>query len=139
MADQMLLAGEASGSALVLDEPLSMWGGLDPATGEIIDRRHPQFGLLATGRILVMPTGRGSSSSSSVLAEAVRLGTAPAAVVLAEPDDIVLVGALVAEELYGVTCPVVVADPATYRRLRTGAQVTITPAGVSIGTEWIGA
>ena len=138
MPDRVLLAGEASGPALVLDEPLSMWGGLDPATGVIIDRRHPQFGLLAAGRVLVMPTGRGSSSSSSVLAEAIRLGTAPVAVVLAEPDDIVLVGALVAEDLYGVTCPVVVADPATYLRLSTGDQVTITPTGVSIGTAQMG-
>lgn len=132
MADRMLLAGAATGTALVLDEPLSMWGGLDPETGEIIDRRHPQSGVLATGRVLVMPSGRGSSSSSSVLAEAIRLGTAPVAVVLAEPDDIVLLGALVAEELYGITCPVVVAEPGTYSRLHTGLQVSITLTGIEI-------
>ena len=132
MADRMLLAGAATGTALVLDEPLSMWGGLDPETGEIIDRRHPQSGVLATGRVLVMPSGRGSSSSSSVLAEAIRLGTAPVAVVLAEPDDIVLLGALVAEELYGITCPVVVAEPSTYSRLHTGLQVSITLTGIEI-------
>ena len=128
----MLLAGAATGTALVLDEPLSMWGGLDPETGEIIDRRHPQSGVLTTGRVLVMPSGRGSSSSSSVLAEAIRLGTAPVAVVLAEPDDIVLLGALVAEELYGITCPVVVADPGTYSHLHTGLQVSITLTGIEI-------
>ena len=132
MADRMLLAGAATGTALVLDEPLSMWGGLDPETGEIIDRRHPQSGVLATGRVLVMPSGRGSSSSSSVLAEAIRLGTAPVAVVLAEPDDIVLLGALVAEELYGITCPVVVAEPGPYSRLHTGLQVSITLTGIEI-------
>lgn len=133
VADRVLLAGSASGPALVLDEPLSMWGGLDPTTGEIIDRRHPQAGAHASGRVLVMPAGRGSSSSSSVLAEAIRLGTAPAAVVLSEPDDIVLLGALVAAELYGIVCPVLVADPATYRRLRTGDDLSITPSGIGGG------
>lgn len=130
MSLRPLLGGEATGEAIVLDEPLSMWGGLDPETGELIDRRHPQWGAALTGRILVMPAGRGSSSSSSVLAEAIRLGTAPAAIVLAEPDDIILLGALVARELYAITCPVVVADAETYAKLRTGDRVSITAKGL---------
>jgi predicted aconitase with swiveling domain len=77
-----LVAGTAEGRALVLDEPLSFWGGVDPATGDIIEARHPQHGENVAGRILVMPSGRGSSSSSSVLAEAIRAGTAPAAIVV---------------------------------------------------------
>ena len=63
-----------SGLALVLDEPLSFWGGLDPATGALIDTHHPQRGATVAGRVLVMPSGRGSSSSSYVLAEAIRAG-----------------------------------------------------------------
>ncbi|HXF36026.1 MAG TPA: DUF126 domain-containing protein [Actinomycetota bacterium] len=105
-----LVAGRAVGPALVLAEPLSLWGGLDPATGRVIDARHPQLGARVTGRVLVMPTGRGSSSSSSVLAEAIRAGTAPAAIVLGEPDAILVLGAVVARELYGRTCPVVAVD-----------------------------
>jgi len=115
-----LVAGAATGPTLVLAEPLSFWGGIDPETGEIIDRRHPQRGDQVTGTVLVMPSGRGSSSSSTVLAEAIRLGTAPAAIVLGDPDEIVLLGALVAEELYGITMPVVVATPDEYARFRTG-------------------
>jgi predicted aconitase with swiveling domain len=99
---------EITGQALVLDEPLSLWGGMDPVTGELIDRRHPQRGARLTGRVVVMPSGRGSSSSASVLAEAVRAGTAPAAIILGEPDLILAVGSAVAEELYGVVVPVVV-------------------------------
>jgi predicted aconitase with swiveling domain len=99
---------EIIGQALVLDEPLSLWGGMDPATGELIDTRHPQRGARLTGRVVVMPSGRGSSSSASVLAEAVRAGTAPAAIILGEPDLILAVGSAVAEELYGVVVPVVV-------------------------------
>ena len=104
-----LVEGSASGDALVLDEPLSFWGGLDPLTGEIIEVNHPQRGQRVTGRILVMPSGRGSSSSATVLAEAIRLGTGPAGIVLGEPDQIIAIGALVAAELYGTRIPVVVA------------------------------
>jgi predicted aconitase with swiveling domain len=130
VADRVLLAGEATGAALVLDEPLSMWGGLDAHSGRIIDHRHPQVGETVTGRVLVMPTGRGSSSAASVIAEAIRLGTAPAAIVMAHPDDIVLVGALVAEELYGITCPIVVVDRARFDALVTGDDLTVGPAGL---------
>jgi len=133
MNSRVLLAGRARGSVLVLDEPLSIWGGLDPTTGEIIDQRHPQAGAVVSGRVLVMPTGRGSSSSSSVLAESIRLGTAPAAIVLSAPDDIVLLGAMVAEELYGTTCPVVVADAETYATLRELTVVEVTESGIHIG------
>ena len=104
-----LVVGSATGLALVLDEPLSFWGGLDPATGAIIEASHPQRGEVVTGRILVLPSGRGSSSSATVLAESIRLGTGPAGIVLSEPDDIIAVGALVAAELYGTEVPVVVA------------------------------
>lgn len=117
-----LVAGTARGAALVLDEPLSFWGGIDPATGDVIDVRHPQRGANVAGRVLVMPSGRGSSSSSSVLAESVRAGTAPAAIVLADPDPILALGAIVAQELYGLAIPVVVADG---RGLRDGDVVTV--------------
>ena len=124
-----LLGGTARGVALVLSEPLSMWGGLDPKTGEIIDRRHPQAGTIVTDFVLVLPWGRGSSSASSVLAEAIRLGTAPCAIVMREPDDIILLGALVAEELYGTTCPILVVEPELYDSITTGDQITVSEEG----------
>lgn len=115
---------EVVGRALVLDEGLSLWGGMDPATGELIDAHHPQRGASLTGRILVMPSGRGSSSSASVLAEAVRAGTAPAGIVLGEPDLILAIGAAVAEELYGIRVPVVVA-PEAATAMQEGGTVRI--------------
>ncbi|HRW11129.1 MAG TPA: DUF126 domain-containing protein [Caldilineaceae bacterium] len=105
-----LVAGSATGSILRLTEPLSFWGGMEVATGRIIDQHHPQVGICLSGTILVMPAGRGSSSSSSVLAEAIYAGTAPAAIVLSESDVIVALGAMVAKELYGLSCPVVVIE-----------------------------
>jgi hypothetical protein len=120
-----LAAGSATGRVLRLDEPLSLWGGMDPATGAIIDRRHPQAGQSLAGRVVVMPAGRGSSSSSSVLAEAIRAGTAPAALVLREPDPILALGALVAAELYERHVPVVVIDEVAHAELRTGDEVVV--------------
>jgi len=116
--------------ALVLAEGLSLWGGMDPATGELIDTHHPQRGVNLTGRVVVMPSARGSSSSASVLAEAVRVGTAPAAFVMSEPDLILAIGSAVAEELYGKAVPVVVLPPVEVAAIRDGAEVRIGPGGV---------
>jgi uncharacterized protein len=102
-----LVGGTAVGELLRLTEPLSLWGGLDPETGLVVDRNHPQLGMSVTDAILAMPHGRGSSSSSSILAEALRLGTAPAGFVLASPDSILVIGSLVATRLYGTVCPIV--------------------------------
>jgi len=119
-----LVSGRATGGTLVLSEPLSFWGGIDPATGLIVDRLHPQAGEDTRGKILVMPTGRGSSSSSSVLAEAIRSGTGPAGIVLFEPDHMLALGALVASELYGLEVPVVVLGE-RYGSLRDGLVLTV--------------
>ena len=120
---------EVIGHALVLDEPLSLWGGMDPATGEIVDAHHPQRGTRLTGRVVLMPSGRGSSSSASVLAEAVRAGTAPAAILLGEADLILAIGSAVGEELYGRHVPVVVAPVAVLATIRDGAQVALDDDG----------
>jgi len=123
-----LVPGRATGEVLVLEDRLSFWGGIDPATGEIVDVHHPQRGANVAGKVLVMPGGRGSSSSSSVLAEAIRAGTAPAAVVLLEPDPIVALGSIVARELYGIAVPVVVSHEVPIGRLAVEAR----PDGASL-------
>ena len=120
-----LLEGRGSGVVLRLGEPLSFWGGLDPATGRIVDHRHPDFGASVTGRILAMPSGRGSSSSSSVLAEAIRAGTAPTGIVMAAPDGIVALGAIVAAELYSVVVPVIVVPREVFDSIPGGASASI--------------
>ena len=105
-----IVPGIAEGASLVLDHPLSWWGGIDPRDGTIIDHQHPQHGQSTAGRVLILPGGRGSSGGSAVLAESVRLMTAPAALVLEEVDPILVVGVIVAAELYpDRSCPLVVA------------------------------
>jgi predicted aconitase with swiveling domain len=121
------LTGVAEGLALVFSQPLSFWGGIDAETGDIIDHSHPGLGQNVAGKILVMPSGRGSSSSSSVLAEAIRRGTAPAGILLERPDPILAVGAIVAEFLYEIRMPLVVCDIAG---ITSGDRITI-----AIGTD----
>ena len=129
MKGRVLADGAAEGSALVLDEPLSFWGGIDPASGLIIDARHPQRGESVKDRVLVIGSVRGSSSSSSILAEAVRTGFAPAAILLGEPDLILAVGAAVAEELYQVRVPVLHLSLADLATIPDGAVVAIGEGG----------
>ncbi len=126
---QALVPGEGRGRALVLPEPLSLWGGLDPHTGEIIDRRHPSSGAVVTGRVLVMPGGRGSSSASSILLESVRAGKAPAAIIMSEPDAIIALGAAVAREMYGHSPPVFVLDAKDYAELCDGQLIIASEDG----------
>ena len=126
---RVYVAGRAEGPVLLLEQALSFWGGIDAETGRIIDRTHPQLGACVTGTILVMPGGRGSSSSSSVLAECIRLGTAPAALVLATPDPILVVGSLVAQSLYARTCPIVVG---AIDGIRSGTDVRISGSELSV-------
>lgn len=119
-----LTRGEAEGPIAAI-APLSFWGGYDPERGQVIDRSHPACGWSLAGTILVMSSGRGSSSSSTVLAEAIRLGTAPAAIVLAEPDAILVTGALVAETLYGRTCPIAVVAAADHVLLASARRAKV--------------
>lgn len=122
---EVLVAGEAQGELLVLDAPLSFWGGVHESSGEIIDTHHPQHGQSVAGRIMLMPGGRGSSSSSSVLAEVIRADVGPAAIVLGERDPIIALGAMVAEALYGRCVPVLVLGADDYARARTWKRARI--------------
>jgi predicted aconitase with swiveling domain len=126
---QILAPGEAEGRVAALAEPLSFWGGYDAATGEVIDRWHPGHGRSLAGRVLVMRAGRGSSSGSSVLAEAIRAGSGPAAIVLAEPDAILAIGAIVAQELYGRACPVVLVSRADLAAVAAMPAVRVDASG----------
>ncbi|WFP63013.1 DUF126 domain-containing protein [Mesorhizobium sp. WSM4904] len=99
-AAEILVPGKAGeGEALVLTAPISFWGGVDPKTGRITDVRHPQHGEVISGRVLFLPGTIGSSSASAVLMELVHNGRAPAALVLHEPDAILLLGLIVAREM----------------------------------------
>jgi predicted aconitase with swiveling domain len=92
----------AKGPVLKLREPLSFWGGVDPATGIITQPRHEGFQLSIVGTVLILPGTIGSSSGSAILLELLRIGKAPVAIVLEKTDAILTIGAIVAREMsYG--------------------------------------
>lgn len=124
-----LVPGVATGPVRVLSEPVSFWGGYDATTGRIIDRWHPQHGMSCAGHVLVMTASRGSSSGSSVLAEAIRAGFGPSAFVILERDAILTVGVMVARELYGITCPIAIADPTDWPALTAARSLSIHAEG----------
>lgn len=128
-ANRVLHSGTAEAAAIRLDEPLSFWGGFDPVTGTIIDGAHPQVGQSLAGRIVVMPGSRGSSGTPGVLAEAIRAATGPAGFIVTKADINLTAGAVVAEALYGRTCPIVLVDKATFKTITDGRTMAIDAQG----------
>jgi predicted aconitase with swiveling domain len=124
-----VVAGSARGIALVSRQPLSLWGGLSPRTGEIIDRRHERSGAIVTGRVFVFPQGKGSSTASAVLMESIKAGTAPAAIVNLNVDPIRALGVIVADELYHKTLPIVVLSQEDFGAIQEGDYLVIERDG----------
>lgn len=126
---RVLYPGAAEGPVFWLDEPLSFWGGFDPATGMIVDNNHSQSGACITDTVLVLPATRGSGGTPGGVAEAMRLGTAPRAIIMATADANVMIGAAVAEKLYGLICPVLELSGDGFATLKQAGRVRVTPAG----------
>jgi len=118
LTGRSLVAGAAEGALLFADIGLSFWGGVDPYSGEIIDRHHPLSGEYLAGRVLAIPSGRGSCTGSSVLMELISNGHAPAALVLAEPDEILTLGVLVAQTIFERSLPVLCIGREAFAALR---------------------
>lgn len=126
---RILTGGTAEGPVLSLDEPLSFWGAFEPRNGVILDVHHPQRGACVKDTMLVMTETRGSGSAPGAIAELIRLGTAPAAIILAEPDINLAVGAEVAATLYGRHCVIACVEPQELDVLRTARRLMIAPDG----------
>ena len=129
-AGRPVASGSARGAALAADTPLSFWGGFDPETGVIIDRRHPLAGQLATGRVLVIPSGRGSCSGSGVLLESIHNGTAPAAIITSRLDPVISLGCILGDELYATHPPLVVITHEDRLGIETGDMIEIDARGL---------
>ena len=111
----------ASGSMLVSGEPLSLWGGYDQHSGEIIDRRHALSGRNARGCILALPSSRGSSTTTAILLEAARNNTAPAAILTQGVDTFFSLASIVADEMYGKAVTIVALEKEQFELLQDGA------------------
>ena len=116
--------GSSSGELLILDQPISFWGGVDHH-GVIIDVHHPQCGVSVAGKVLVMTSGRGSSSATAVLAELIRAKKAPAAMIFTECDIILVIGALVSAELYQIQMPMVELTEELYAKIPKAGSISV--------------
>jgi hypothetical protein len=122
---RIIKSGVAEGLALVSPEPIGFLGGVDPETGLVVEAGHPLAGECVAGRVLVFPTGKGSTVGSYTLYRMARAGTAPAAIVNAESEAIVAVGAIISD------IPMV--DRVDISRIRTGNRVRIKGEQVIVG------
>ncbi|WP_458238909.1 aconitase X swivel domain-containing protein, partial [Pseudomonas sp. P5_A2_2] len=132
LTGRSLVTGAAQGALLFADVGLSFWGGVDPGTGEVIDRHHPLSGQHLAGRVLAIPSGRGSCTGSSVLMELISNGHAPAALVLAEADEILTLGVLVAQTIFARSLPVLCIGPEAFAALRGQAFARVENTTLSL-------
>ena len=120
-----IVPGRGAGKLLSASVGLSFWGGVDAVSGTVIDRHHPLCGESVAGKVLALPgfpnpnpspnpnpnpnqvlaipNGRGSCTGSQVVLELLLAGQAPAAILLRRPDQIIALGVIVAEELFGLS------------------------------------
>jgi hypothetical protein len=127
-----VIQGRGEGPALVSAEPLSFWGDVDPATGRVVNPRHPLHGERLSGRVLVYPFGRGSCTTSNILLELIRTDQAPAAIVTRAVEPVLAVGPLVGEALYGRTIPLVTLDADAFSRIRAGEWLVVDAVGGAV-------
>ncbi|QCL97299.1 aconitase X [Agrobacterium tumefaciens] len=125
-----ILAGSAEGPAISTTEALSFWGGVDPATGRVIDVHHPLHGTCLTGGVLFMPTSRGSCTGSGVLLDLILTGRAPSALVFCEAEDVLTLGALIAAEMFGKPLPVLRLDAENFARFSKALHVRIDETAI---------
>lgn len=118
-------AGLGQGLALVSAEPLSFLGGVDPESGIVIEHGHPLEGQSISGRVLVFPTGKGSTVGSYTLYRLAKNCLAPAAIINAESEAIVAVGAIISD------IPMV--DRVDISQIHSGDRVTVQDGCVTVG------
>ena len=127
--------GDACGEVLYTETPLSFWGGIDPQTGKVIDSHHPLSGQTISGKIFVLPSGRGSCTGSSIVLELLLNGKAPAALILSETDSILLAGVLVAKIFFGRSLPVMVVQKSKFQRIAAMERVKLCHNGLMAAGE----
>ena len=120
-----ILPGTSKGQILSTQQPISFWGCVDPATGNISDKRHELFGESISDRILAFPFGKGSSTGSLMILELLRLNLAPAAIINIRTEPLLATGPVVGKHFYGKTFPIVNVDESDFCLLKTGNYVEV--------------
>ena len=119
------MTDDARGQLLVSKVPLSFWGGVNPDSGVVVDEHHPLKGENLVGRVVAIPSGRGSCSGSGALLELILNDRAPAALLFIESEEILLLGALIGAMMFGKSMPVLRVDQSVFDQLCSGDEVSI--------------
>lgn len=129
----LIVDADAEGPILTCQQGLSLWGGVDPKTGIVIDAHHDQHGACLAGKIVLMPTSRGSCSGSSILLDLALNGQAPAALVFREEDEILTLGAVVATQMFHSPIAVARLSPQDYARLAAQSSASLKAGRLMAG------
>lgn len=121
---RVIYGGTAEGEALTTTQPISFYGGIDPNTGEVIDKGHELQGKTVKDKVLVFPNGKGSTVGSYTLYRMKKNGTAPAAIINKECETIIAVGVIISE----IPC----VDHVDITQIKTGDAVRIVNDVVSV-------
>ena len=120
-----LTAGYGRGTILATRQSLSLWGGVDPATGVIVDPRHELLGKSIRSKVLTFPYGKGSAAAPLVMLELIKQGAAPAAVINVETDPLLVAGPIIGRHFYGRAIPMVCLDHDSFMMLKTGEKAIV--------------
>ena len=131
MTATRILPGTGEGPVLAMDQGISFWGGVDPEAARIIDEHHPAYRAELNGRVVMMPTSRGSCSGSGVILDMMLSGLAPAALIFSEAEDVATLGALIGAEMFGRSLPVLRVSPDDFARLAQADHLTITENAIT--------
>ncbi len=121
---RIISKGIAEGEALTTTQPISFYGGVDPETSEILEKGHELQGKRIKGKILVFPTGKGSTVGSYTLYRLKKGGVAPAGIINRECETVVAVGAIISE----IPC----VDEVDISKIKTGDTVRLENGVVTI-------
>ena len=120
-----VVPGKGKGTVLKTSQSISFWGGIDPASGLIIDPRHELYNVSVAGKVLAFPFGKGSSTSSLIMLELVRINRAPTAIINVRTEPILASGPIICKHFYGKEIPIISLDEKSFQMLKTGQNVTV--------------
>lgn len=132
-----VVGGTAPGQLLFSNTALSFWGGVDSQTGTIVDRHHPLHGTSISGRLLAIPTSRGSCTGSTVLVELLLNGCAPVGLIFQEPEQIITLGAIVGRALFEKSIPVLVLEGDNFTALGSESFGVITGSTIETSGSFL--
>jgi len=120
LTGKALIPGSVTATVAKLEEPISYWGGMDTETASVIDVHNPQCGIRITGKIMVLPSTKGSTAGPGAMLEIISSGNGPVAFIVLSADICTLIAASVAHEVSSIHTPVIQVDHHQFEQIHHG-------------------